>query len=376
MSQPHTSFFAQPKFIVGSKAMDHIPTELDGYDAKRPMVLTSTEGKKHFLKHLRNALAESNVLIAALYHDIEDYVNVDEVRRLAGLYKWRQCDSIISLGGGATLNTAKALAVEVSEVNDTNQMHIDTPLTPIIYIATPHVDGYEVTCSVNIDGKRYHSLYLYPDIVCIDSKVVTLKGTEKDVIYASLDSLAHCIEGASQEPHNPFADASAFTAIRLIADNFLEFAKKPKSRKSALALLNGIAVAGTVRSNTKGGLACLSSEVIAHHTGYPQGMISGMLLPFALKHKFNKNQTIREDLLLALNGIDKFCSIPKEVKIKQAIRFLDELNASLSKYLPKNLSEIYLQEHLLGKIANLVETMSSSAIKAEEFEIFLKTAYK
>ena len=375
MSQPHTSFFAQPKFIVGNRAMDHIPTELDGYNAKRPMVLTNPQEKKLFFRHFRNALAESNITIVALYTDIPNYVNINEVKRLAGLYKWRQCDSIISLGGSVILDTAKALAIEVSEGNVLSKMEIETPLPPLVYIATPQVDGFEVTDSVNIDGKRHHSPFLYPEIVCIDSKTAVSKEAEKEVIYASLDSLAHCIEGASKEPNNPFADASAFTAIRLIAHNLPIFAKRPKNQKAALALLNGIAVAGTVRSNTNGGLACLSAEVIANQTGYPQGMISGFLLPLALKHKQKFNYSIREDLLLSLYGIDNFCSTPKEKRIEEAIRFLEDMSQALSKYLPKNLKDLNLQEHLLSKISHMVETKSESRISAEECANFLKTAY-
>jgi alcohol dehydrogenase len=370
----NTTFFAQPKFLVGSRALEHIPVELDGYNAKRPMVITNQKNKKKYLKHLTCSLAESNVTIGALYDETHHYVNIQEIKRLVGFFNWRQCDSIIALGGEAVLNTAKAIAVSLSDENDFSK--IASPLIPIVYIATTYLNGKEVTNSVNIDGKEFFSNFLFPDIVCIDKRMAASTENPSQLIYAALDSLAHCVEGAAQVPINPFVDASTYTAIQLIAENLPLFVKKPSNNKAALAIINGISVAGTVRSNSQGSLACLSAEVIANKTGYPRGMISGALLPLALRFKLDNNLIVRDNLLLALCGIDKYCSVPESNKVSEAVKELENLNSILSAYLPKSLKDIKLQEHLIQKVAAQANEISNGKVSEEHCFRFLRTAFE
>lgn len=361
--------------MVGKRALEHIPTELDGYNAKRPMVITNQQTKGKFGNILVHAFADSNLTIGALYDNTPHYVNIEEVERLTGLYKWRNCDSIIALGGLAVLDTAKTLAVSLSKDNTFNPMHITTPLVPLVYVATTELDGQEVTNSVNIDGKRHISNYLYPDIVCVDERMLVFNG-QRELVHAALDSLTHCIEGASNLPNNPFVDASAYTAIRLIMENLPKVVKNPKDKKSLLALVNGIVVAGTVRSNSKGEFASFSAQVIAKEVGHPLGMISGLLLLTAIEFKIDNKLGVREDLLLSLCGIDHFCAIPKENKITEALNVLKELTLQLSDYLPKSTASIGLQEHLIQKVAYKMEEVSHLKLSSKDCYHFLKMAFE
>ena len=355
--------------------MEHIHIELDGYNASRPMVIASKVDKVNVKRFIR-ALADSNITIGALIDDALPYVNPNEIERLAGLFRWRECDSIIALGGEAVVNIAKAINLKISGFEVESPLKIDQQLKPLVYIATERINGHEVTNTINIDGKTLHSDFLYPDIVCIDNRMISAKRNFNSLIFAAFDSLAHCIEGAETAYGNPFVDASAFSAIRLIVDNLKIIIKKPNDKKAGVGLANGIAIAGTIRSNTKEHVCCLCSGMLANETGLPQGLFAGMLLAPSLQYKMDNGMEIRHDLLLAIAGTEQFCSTPKDDKITSAIEEIRKLTNSLENIIPKSLHELNVQEHTLAKTAKNVHGISEGKIDEDFCYNFLQKTWR
>ena len=367
--QNQTSFFAQPKFLVGLRAMEHIPVDLDGYNAHRPMVIVHPQAKS-LVKRFVRSLADSNLSVGALVDCSLPYVNQTEVKRLAGLFKWRQCDSVVAIGGEFTMDIAKALAIFLSEENDFKSLKIHGRTIPFAYIATQNINGAEVTNTMNLDGRELVSDFLYPDIVCIDNRMVGQRDGLDTTVNAALGALAWCVEGVGGNQSSPYSDASAFTAISLIADNLPKLAQKPTDKKAALAILNGLAVAGTVRSNTRGGVACLAGKLLAGETGYSTNLLAGLLLPYALRYKQERGQTVKDDLLLALTGIEKYCAISAEGRSNESIRIIESLVSLFS----IKLDHLIIQQHQIQKIAIGVEELSESRVTTDYCLGFLNFA--
>jgi alcohol dehydrogenase len=362
-----TSFFAQPKFLVGSRAMEHLQVELDGLNACRPMVLTTSKSSKYVKKFIRS-LAESNITIGALVDNVLPYVNINEIKKLAGLYTWRECDSVIAIGGDFLMDNAKALAAYLSNNTfDFSQKEIIRTI-PLVYIATPNIDGMEVTTRLNIDGKHFFSDSYYPDIACIDSSMVVPVCSKQRILPVALGTMAYCIEGAANQPISPFVDASALTAIQLIAQNLETVAEKPKDSKANLALLNGIAIGGLVRSNSKKGIACHTAELLAKETGYSSNLIAGLLISPSLQIKMELGMEIRKDLLLALCGIDYFCSVANSQKDTESIRVINQL-AALSKVKLKSLN---IQDQIFARVCTTLNDPIATRF-FEELTLIIKS---
>lgn len=371
MTQPsHSSFFAQPKFLVGLRAMEHIPVDLDGFNARRPMVIVHPQAKG-LVKRFVRSLADSNLSVGALVHCALPYVNQYELERLAGLFRWRQCDSVVAIGGEFAMDIAKALATTLTDGNELKHGEIKDRTIPLVYIATQAIGGNEVTTTMNLDGREVISDFLYPDIVCIDNRMVGQKAGLNSTVVAAIGSLAWCVEGVANEQCSPFAEASVLTAIRLIADNLPSLAKRPADKKSALAVVNGVAVAGTVKSNCKGGVACLAAELLARETGHNTNLLAGLLLPYVLRYKQERNQTIKDDLLLALTGIDAYSTIAADDRSKESIRIIESL-VSLAGV---ELNQLKIQQYLLQKIAIDVEDISESRVSMDYCLGFLQFVF-
>lgn len=340
--------------------MEHIPVELDGYNAQRPMVIVHPQAKGLVNRFVRS-LADSNLTVGAMVHCALPYVNLYEVERLASLFRWRQCDSVIAIGGEFAMDIAKALATTLTDGNELKLGVIKDRTIPLVYIATQAIGGKEVTTTVDLDGREVISDFLYPDVVCIDNRMMGQKSGLNSTVVAAIGSLAWCVEGVANEQCSPFAEASVLTAISLIADNLPRLVQKPNDNKSALAVVNGVAVAGTVRSNCKGGMVCIAAELMAKETGYNSNLLAGILLPYALRYKQERDQSIKDDLLLALTGIDAYSTIAADDRSKESIRILESL-VSLAGI---ELQQLNIQQYLHQKIAIAVEGKSDSQISKD-----------
>ncbi len=350
--------------------MEHLPVELDGYNAHRPMVIVNPQAKG-LVKRFIRALADSNLAVGALVYSTLPYVNYSEVEQLAGLFRWRQCDSVVAIGGEFTMDIAKALAISLTDGNELRHGEIKDRTVPLVYIATQAICGSEVTTTMNLDGRGVTSDFLYPDIVCVDNRMVGQRAGLYSTLTSALAAMAWCAEGVAHEHCSPFAEASAFTAISLIAENLPKFAHNPRDKKSVLAVVNGIAVAGTVQSNTVGGVACFAAKLLARETGYSSNLLAALLLPYALRYKQERGQSVKDDLLLALVGIDAHSTIAAEDRTKESIRIIGSL-VSLAGI---TLNQLNIQQHLLQKIALDVEDLSESRISTDYCLGFLQFVF-
>lgn len=378
-SKGHFEFYSYPKFIAGRKAMEHIPVELDGFDAKRPMVVTSQRAAdKGLVKKFITALEESNVVVAGLVDGVPDYVPLDLVERISGLFKMRECDSIIAIGGSGVMNFAKALNVTVSLDYNLKKGLSDIPfgstLKPLFYVAAIEADGWECTNTAFIEGIPVTDDTLYPELVCID-KSMGLPYDPASFYYSAVESIAVCVEASASIDDNPMIDAFSFAAIQLINGNLPTLIKKPCNKAAALSVQNGIASAGVVRANSEKGIISLASEYLSKESGLSTGMISSALLPALVQYMIKTKTPVRDSLLLSLEGIPAYCAAPAKEKTAKILESLKKISSGPAKNSPAGLRAMKVQEHLIEKCALYVEEGSNKKISRKQAAEILSIAY-
>ena len=115
-------FLIYPKIVSGQCALENLPSELDGNNAQKPLVITSQAVVRNGLtKILVKAFYDSAVVIGAIYDPVLDYAGISQAQQAARLFIERGCDAIIALGGGPVVALAKAVNVLVSERQGTLQ---------------------------------------------------------------------------------------------------------------------------------------------------------------------------------------------------------------------------------------------------------------
>ena len=104
------------KLLSGERALEHIPYELSVRGCKRPMLLSDRVLEKFgAVATVTDAMYQGEVTPAACFLDIPADSAVEVVNEAARQFRAAGCDSLIAVGGGSVLATAKGVSVQVSD---------------------------------------------------------------------------------------------------------------------------------------------------------------------------------------------------------------------------------------------------------------------
>jgi alcohol dehydrogenase len=345
-------FFCPAKLIVGTRALENIPFELNALGARRPLVVTDRGVvAAGLVDMLSGILSAGGLEIAATYDEVPPDSSVAAVRAIAKRYRESGCDAMIALGGGSPIDAAKAANILASENTDdllkySGAGNLPRPLKPLIAIPTTAGTGSEVTyVSIVRDEARgvkvpFASPFLMPHAAVLDPRM-TLGLPPQITAATAMDAMTHACESSICLAKNPLSDAYASAAIRAIAENLLRVLDQPDDVQGRLALAQGAAMAGIAFSNSMVGLVHALGHAVGALCHVHHGTCMSILLPPALEYNLDGCRESIGELLLPLAGAEIYAGTPAAGRADAAIARLrwlkDEIHARCG--LPRSLSE-------------------------------------
>lgn len=331
-------FCNKVKCLSGHNALDKLPDILASVNSKKPMIITDkgVMGAK-LIPPVEKALGK--IKHGGIFDDVPADSDVKTVQEIAAKYKSSKCDSIIAVGGGSVLDTAKGVNILVSE-NSNNLMDfvgfgaLKRKLKPLIAVPTTSGTGSELTLvAVIADHQRdvkmlFPSLFLLPDFAILDSRMTK---TLPPAITAAtaMDALTHACEAYTCLAKNPLSDTTALMAIKLISENIMRAIKKPDDMEARLALATGSALAGMSFSNSMVGMVHAIGHSIGAICHVPHGVCMSILLPYGLEYNLHKSGHLTAELLFALRGEEVYSKTKKSDRPGLTISTIRELNSQL-----------------------------------------------
>ena len=292
-------FYNPVKIIAGFKALSNLPFELKLLNVKSPMILTDLGVKKaglleKVLKSLYNTDIKPCDIIDKIPHDS----SVETVNEISESFRKSGCDSLIAIGGGSVIDTAKGVNILVSlDDNDLKKYEgaeiIDRELKPLIVIPTTSGTGSEATyVAVISDPKNniklaFTSYFLLPKLALIDPEM-TLTLPPKLTATTSMDALTHAIEAYTSTQNNPLSDAYSLTSTKLINENLLETIKDGNNRERRFNLALASLLAGISFSNSMVGIIHSIAHALGGVIKIPHGLANTIILPFGMEFNFDK----------------------------------------------------------------------------------------
>jgi alcohol dehydrogenase class IV len=197
-------------------------------------------------------------------------------------------DCVIGLGGGSSIDTAKAiavLAVHGGQMRDYKAPHDQNESgLPIIAIPTTAGTGSEATRYTIVTDEETGEKMLciglgYLPIAALVDFELTLTKPMRLTADTGVDSLTHAIEAYVSRRANAFADSFALTAMRAIWMNLPSAYFEPQNRAAREAMMLAATQAGIAFSNSSVALVHGMSRPIGAKFHVPHGMSNAMLLP-------------------------------------------------------------------------------------------------
>jgi len=381
-------FFNSVKVISGYKALETIPFELGRLGAKRPIIITDKGvSQAGLIKHVVDSFAGTDTVVGAIFDETpQDSSNV-VVNQIAAIYRAQNCDSIIAVGGGSAIDTAKGVNIVITENTDDllkfmGNYRLNKPMKPFVVIPTTAGTGSEVTMVAVIANPEknvkmaFTSDLLLPKFTVLDPRM-TASMPPKITAATGMDALTHAVEAYIGPQKNPISDAFAAAAMDLIRNNIVAAVKDGATKDVRLAMANAALLAGLAFSNSMVGIV----HATAHATGgvchVPHGIANSILLPYGLEFYVGKSPKVKEEiesLLLHLAGPEVYVQTPPAERAAKTIAAIRNLTAELKKLsgLPVRLSETGVTEDKLERIAQTA--LNDGAVAFSPVEVSLMEA--
>ncbi|WP_157219823.1 iron-containing alcohol dehydrogenase [Flavisphingomonas formosensis] len=273
---------------VGGGALAELPDALAQAGLARPFVVSDRFlAGNGLLDRLVEILRAAGIAPGVFVDTVSDPTIAAIEAALAALREGDH-DCVIGFGGGSPIDTAKAVAVRA--VHDVPYAAMkapvanDAPGLPIVAVPTTAGTGSEATRFTIITNEETDEKMLcaglgfLPSIAIVDYEL-TLAKPRRLTADTGIDSLTHAIEAYVSRRANPFSDAMALSAMRLIAPNLRRVCADPGDRPARAAMMEGALHAGIAFSNASVALVHGMSRPIGAFFHVPHGLSNAMLLP-------------------------------------------------------------------------------------------------
>ena len=188
----------------GAGAIERIPSLLSELGGKKPLVVTDPGLIQAGVAPKVLAVLEARGIPCSLYAKVEPNPSIQTVNAIFSQYREDGCDSLIAIGGGSSMDAAKAAAARVVHPKKSVQklgglLKVRKKLPPFIAVPTTAGTGSETTIAALITDTETHHKYAIMDLCLIPSYAVldpelTIGLPPHITAATGMDALTHAVE--------------------------------------------------------------------------------------------------------------------------------------------------------------------------------------
>ncbi|WP_326975140.1 iron-containing alcohol dehydrogenase [Caproicibacter sp. BJN0012] len=365
MLPDYYEFYNPPKLLSGNFALENIPGALADLKAKKPLLLSDQMLKKiGTLQTVTDALLSGGMTPGGSFTEIPADSSSLVVNQIAALFRSLGCDSILAVGGGSVLDTAKGVRMLISQ-NAGNIMDVMGCETidcgervPFIAVPTTAGTGSESTMvAVILDPIKnikmeFISYHLLPDVAVLDPRM-TLTLPPRITASTGMDALCHALEAYTCLQKNPVSDAFAAGALEIIRDHLRTAVNNGKDVKARQAMANAAFMAGAAFSNSMVGMIHAIGHALGGVCHVPHGEAMTILMPYCMEYNFDMLEGLYGKLLLYLAGDEIYAGTPREERGRGTISLIRQMTSEFHEScgLPMRLSETKARREDFEKVA-------------------------
>ena len=282
----------------GKGAIKEIPGIIAAKGFKKAFVASDPDLVKFGVTAKVTDLLDEAGMAYEVYSDIKPNPTIENVQSGVEAYKKSGADYMITIGGGSSMDTGKAIGIIINnpEFADVRSLEGVAPTkNPTVFtIAVPTTAGTAAEATINyvitdVERKR--------KFVCVDTNdIPNIAVVDPDMMSSmpkgltastGMDALTHAIEGYTTKGAWELADCLDLEAIKLISANLRKAVANDPEGREGMAL--GQFVTGMAFSNVGLGIAHSMAHTLGAVYDTPHGVACAMMLPIVME--FNQEAT-------------------------------------------------------------------------------------
>ena len=353
------------RIFYGPASLARLSQELTRAGCRRPLVVCGASvAAGDALALVKEALGAS---LAGVFAEVRSHSPLPDVERAAQALADADADSVIAVGGGSALVTARAAVVLLAEGGDVRALctsrgtdgrmtspRLSAPKLPIFAVPTTPTTALVKAGSAVLDPEtgqrlalfdpktRARAVFVHPRLVASAPVALTRS--------ASLNALAMAIEGLESATGTPLADAALMHAVRLLAEHLPKLEHAPDDPACRGQLVVASILCGQGTDHAGGGLASVLGHAVGPRSNVGNGIVNAIVLPHTLRFNAPATGGRLRKVLDALGGSgDGVASHGNDVA-PVAIAAVEALLAKLS--IPGRLRDIGISREEFSDIAD------------------------
>ncbi|WP_286034178.1 lactaldehyde reductase [Fusobacterium necrogenes] len=336
----------------GKGAIQAIPDEVKARGFKKAFVCSDPDLVKFNVTKKVTDLLDANNLEYVIYSNIKPNPTIKNVQTGVAEFKKSGADYIISVGGGSSMDTAKAIGIIINnpEFADVRSLEgcapTKNPTVPTIAVATTAGTAAEVTINYVITDVEKERKF-----VCVDPNDMAIIAISDPDMMATMpkgltaatgmDALTHAIEGYTTKAAWDMTDMFHLKAIELIAQSLRGAVNGEDKGREGMALAQYIAGMGF--SNVGLGIVHSMAHPLGALYDTPHGVANAIILPTVMEYNAEYTGEKYKHIAKAF-GVENVDTMTQEEYRKAAVEAVKKLSQDVG--IPQNLKEIVKEKDL------------------------------
>mgnify|MGYP004657798161 CR=1 FL=1 len=334
----------------GAGAIQEIAGEVKGRGFKKCFVCSDPDLIKFGVtKKVTDVLDNANIDYE-IYSEIKPNPTVQNVQTGVAAFKASGSDCIIAIGGGSSMDTAKAIGIIIKNPEFENVVSLEgvaptkNKCVPIIAVPTTAGTAAEVTINYVITDTEKNR-----KMVCVDPKdIPVIAVVDPDMMSSmpkgltaatGMDALTHAIEGYITKGAWELSDMFHLKAIEIISRSLRDAVNNTPEGRADMAL--GQYVAGMGFSNVGLGLVHSMAHPLGAVYDTPHGVANAIILPTVMEYNAPSTGEKYRDIAKAM-GVEGVDDMTLDDARKAAVDAVRKLGEDVG--IPANLKEIVKDE--------------------------------
>ncbi len=361
-----TDFYLPTQIVFGSGSLSRIG-KLAAPLGRRALLVCGSRAWQHSQAPSKaQALLQVAGLQVFAFNAVSGEADLATVSAGLDLLRTHRCDLVVGVGGGSSIDTAKAVAGLAPLEGDIRAYHggrqPERPGLPLVAVPTTAGSGAEVTRNavlIDPQGEFKQSIRgdeWFPRVALIDPELTYSMDPQLTANTGS-DALCQAIESYTSIAASSITDGLAEKAIALLGRNLLAAVHNGQDASAREAMSMGSLLAGMAMSNARLGGVHGMAHPLGSHYHIPHGLVCGLLLPYVMRYNLDyaveKYARIAE--LLGAVEPDQPASVKAALAVEQVKQLLRKVG------IPEHLEPFGVRADTLDLI--IKETMPSGSTK-------------